>query len=78
MFLPLASALHPCFPHASPACRLRYSKAKSEQESELQRKGRRWLLCAAAAIAAYVYLSGQYQFNLLSGYELVDEDEEDE
>ena len=38
----------------------RYSKARTEKEGELQRKGRRWLLCAAGAIAAYVFLTGQY------------------
>ncbi|PRW33295.1 metaxin 1 [Chlorella sorokiniana] len=38
----------------------KYSKARSEKESDLQRKGRRWLLCAAAAIAAYIVASGQY------------------
>ena len=50
-----------------PACR--HSKVKSERKVELQRKGRRWLLCAAAAIAAYVVLSGQYiDFDLTNGY----------
>ncbi len=44
------------FPRCAPS---RYSKARSEKESELQRKGRRWLLCAAAAIAAYIVASGQ-------------------
>lgn len=57
----------------------RHSKAKSEKETELQRKGRRWLLCAAAAIAAYVFLSGQYiDFDLMPGYEVEGEEEEQE
>ncbi|KAL4440053.1 hypothetical protein ABPG75_003054 [Micractinium tetrahymenae] len=56
----------------------KYSKARSEKEGELQRKGRRWLLCAAGAIAAYIFLSGQYiQFEQLVGYEY-EEDEDDE
>ena len=46
-------------PPAVIATSIRYSKARSEKESELQRKGRRWLLCAAAAIAAYIVASGQ-------------------
>lgn len=56
----------------------RYSKARNEKDAELQRKGRRWLLAAAAAVAAYVLASGQYlQLDLLGQYE--DEgDEEDE
>ena len=54
----------------------RHSKAKSEKEME--RKGRRWLLCAAAAIAAYVFFSGQYiDFDLLPGYEMEGEEEEE-
>ena len=40
------------------SCRTRYSKAKSSRELDMQRKGRRWLLCAAGAIGAYVALSG--------------------
>ena len=61
---------------AGPPDRRRYSKAKTEQENELQRKGRRWLLCAAAAIAAYAYLSG-YVYLDLGGVEYVEEEEED-
>lgn len=59
---------------------LRFSKAKSEQESELQRKGRRWLACAAAAIAAYVFLSGQYyplSIERFGYYEDLEEEEEE-
>lgn len=36
----------------------RQNKAQTERERELQRKGRIWLLCAGAAIAAYVRFSG--------------------
>lgn len=46
-------------PPTPPCKRCRYSKGKSEKELQLQRKGRRWLLCAGGAIAAYVFLSGQ-------------------
>ena len=45
----------------------------------MQRKGRRWLLCAAGAIGAYVALSGTYfQLDLqaLAGGE--EDDEEDD
>ena len=56
------------------ACR--HFKAESERELELQRKGRRWLLRAAAANAACVVLSGQYiDFDLTNGYK-VEEDEQ--
>ncbi|GAB4823781.1 hypothetical protein N2152v2_010827 [Parachlorella kessleri] len=54
----------------------RYSKQKTAQEAELQRKGKIWLACAAAAIAAYVILGGQYvQFGFFEEeYEEEDED----
>ncbi|PSC73709.1 metaxin-1 isoform X2 [Micractinium conductrix] len=56
----------------------KYSKARTEKESELQRKGRRWLLCAGAAIAAYVFLSGQYLQLQLGGFEFEEEEEEED
>ena len=70
---------HP--PHAQPAPSLpphphRFSKQKSEAERALQRKGRVWLLCAGAAIAAYVLLSGQYiQLELWDTEEYEEEEE---
>lgn len=38
----------------------KYSKQKSEQELELQRKGRLWLAGATCAIVAYIIFSGDY------------------
>lgn len=59
---------------------LRYSKARSGKEAEMAAKGRRWLLAAGAAIAAYCVLSGQYvQFGIGPVYyEEEGEGEEDE
>jgi hypothetical protein len=37
-----------------------FTKQKTEQQLQLERKGRIWLACAAAIITAYVLLSGQY------------------
>lgn len=55
----------------------RYSKSTSAKSAELHRKGRIWLICAGAAIAAYVVLGGQYiQFGFLEDdYEDDDGDE---
>ena len=73
----IASA--PCHHRHTSCCSCRFSKARTEKENELARKGRRWLVCAGAAIAAYIFLSGQYiQLGLLSGYEYEEEEDNDE
>ena len=74
---PSRSARHARPPPSLPPHPHRFSKQKSEAERALQRKGRVWLLCAGAAIAAYVLLSGQYiQLELWDTEEYEEEEEE--
>lgn len=51
--------------------------ARKSRESEIQSKGRMWLLGAAAAIVGYVVLSGQY-FEIRTWNELGEDDYEDD
>ena len=74
---PSRSARHARPPPSLPPHPHRICKQKREAERALQRKGRVWLLCAGAAIAAYVLLSGQYiQLELWDTEEYEEEEEE--